>query len=61
MDRITVEQDGKEYVIDVSAIEHEHFGTDKIYAVVNFYTDCLIYNLDFDETKYEKKVIVSTT
>ena len=60
LDKITVDQDGISYIVEVKGIEYSHFEIENIYAVVNYYTGYVIYNLDF-EIKYEKKYILTTT
>ncbi len=60
LDKITVEQDGISYLVEIKGIEYAHFEVEHIYAVVNYYTGYVIYNLDFDN-KYEKKYILTTT
>lgn len=61
MNRIIVKQDDVTYIVEITKELHEHFGTDKIYAIINYYTGHLIYNLDYDQAKYEATIIITTT
>lgn len=60
MNRIIVKQDGVTYIVEITKELQEHFGTNKIYAIINYYTGHLIYNLDYD-VKYPANIILTTT
>lgn len=60
MNKMSIKQDGITYVIDVNDIKYKHFGVENIYAVVNYCTGNIIYNLDFNLKVYSKKYILTT-
>lgn len=59
MTKISIKQDGITYVIDINDIKYKHFGVKDVYAVVNYFTGNIIYNLDFDD-KHGKKYVLTT-
>lgn len=60
MNKISIKQDGITYVIDVNDIKYKHFGVEDIYAVVNYCTGNIIFNLDFKPKVRNKKYILTT-